>query len=111
LLRQSPYEVIEADSGEEGLRRAQQEQPRAVFLDLALPDSNGLEVLKELRRDPATCMIPVIVNSAEVLREEDRQRLLDEGAAAILSKDRSSLEESLALMQQALAKVGLEIES
>ena len=111
LLRQTHYDVIEAASGEEGLRRAQQEQPCAVFLDLALPGRNGLEILVSLRTDPITRNIPVIINTSEVLNEEDRQRLLDEGAAAVLSKDRSSAEESLALMRRALAKVGLEIEN
>jgi CheY-like chemotaxis protein len=111
MLRQTPYDVIEAASGEEGLLRAQQEQPCAVFLDLALPGRNGLEILVSLRKDPITRNIPVIINTSEVLKEEDRQRLLEQGAGAVLSKDRSSVEESLVLMRQALAKVGLKIEN
>ena len=44
----------------EGLRRARQDRPSAIFLDLAMPDMDGRSVLREIRADPATSDIPVI---------------------------------------------------
>jgi len=48
-------------SGQEGLQKAQEEKPDLILLDLLLTDIYGLEVLKELKQNPATQDIPVIV--------------------------------------------------
>jgi CheY-like chemotaxis protein len=64
LLSGEGFGVVEAKNGEEGLRLARQEQIHAVLLDLALPTKSGLEVLRELKSDPSTRDIPVIVVSA-----------------------------------------------
>ena len=50
LLAETRYAVIEATAGDEGLRLAARERPRAVFLDLDMPGLNGFEVLEALRR-------------------------------------------------------------
>ena len=54
LLADTRFDVLEAADGGEGLRLARQERPRAVFLDLDMPDLSGFEVLQALRaeRDP-----------------------------------------------------------
>lgn len=49
-LEANDYEVITASNGEEALRRAEEESPDAVLLDILMPKVDGLEVLKRIRR-------------------------------------------------------------
>lgn len=64
LLAGEGFAVVEAKNGEEGLQQAQAHTPDAILLDLALPTKSGLDVLRELKADPSTREIPVIVVSA-----------------------------------------------
>jgi CheY-like chemotaxis protein len=57
--------VLTADSGEEGLLKAKQEQPDAILLDVMMPDMNGITLLKELRKEPKTQSIPVLLLTAK----------------------------------------------
>ena len=67
-LESHDYRVIEADSGEQGLKLALRELPEAVILDLGLPDIDGLQVIERLREWSAA---PIIVLSARG-READK---------------------------------------
>lgn len=98
--------VVEAGDGGEGLRRAREDRPQAIFLDLVMPDMTGFEVLDRLKADPATAGIPVVVHSSQVLDEEERRRL-SAGTAAILSKEGTSRDEALGALREALTKAGL----
>ena len=60
-LLQPMYEVIATDHGEAGFERAKKDQPNLVVLDIKLPDIEGTEVLYQLKSDPATEGIPVII--------------------------------------------------
>lgn len=60
-LEKEGYETISAANGEEGLRLARKLMPRAITLDINLPDISGWDVLAALKADPATSHIPVIV--------------------------------------------------
>jgi CheY-like chemotaxis protein len=51
----------EASGGVEGLALARQQQPQVIFLDLLMPDRSGFEVLEQLRADPATKDIAVVI--------------------------------------------------
>ena len=64
LLAGEGFAVVEAKNGEEGLKQARLHVPDAILLDLALPTKSGLEVLRELKSEPPTQDIPVIVVSA-----------------------------------------------
>ena len=64
LLAGEGFAVVEAKNGEEGLKLARLHVPDAILLDLALPTKSGLEVLRELKSEPPTQDIPVIVVSA-----------------------------------------------
>lgn len=59
------YTVIQAASGEEGLRLAAQSNPDVVVLDVMLPGLDGFEVLRRLKADPALRKIPVILTTAK----------------------------------------------
>jgi signal transduction histidine kinase len=79
FLSSSMYEVIEATGGYDGLRLARQSQPDLIFLDLAMPDVHGLEVLKMLKAIEETRHIPVILFTSQ--RPDD----IGEDQAAIAS--------------------------
>ncbi len=65
FLRGSPAVVLEcAPTGAEGLSRARAQRPDLILLDRGLPDTDGLQVLAELRRDAATRDVPVVMLSA-----------------------------------------------
>jgi signal transduction histidine kinase/CheY-like chemotaxis protein len=104
FLTDTRYTVIEAADGPEGIRRAREEQPHVIFLDLVMPEMSGFEVLNLLKSDPTTHEIPVIIYTAKVLEEEERSRLTKE-ALAILSKETTSREAAIAKIKNILAKV------
>jgi signal transduction histidine kinase/CheY-like chemotaxis protein len=105
LLSDTRFAVLEAADGAEGLRLAAREGPWTIFLDLDMPGLSGFEVLDALAADPATRHIPVIIHTARVLEEEERQRLLRR-AAAILPKDPPSRDVAVARLREALTQAG-----
>ena len=62
-LTEAGYEVIVASDGEDGLRKARQHRPGAVVLDILMPQKDGWQVLHQLKADPETRDIPIIVLS------------------------------------------------
>ncbi len=91
-LQDKGYQVIPALDGETGLRLARQENPNLILLDIMLPLKNGFEVLKELKADKETRMIPVIVlTNLESI--EEVEKALELGATTYLVKTSYNLEE------------------
>lgn len=78
-------EIIPASGGLEGLRKAEQEKPDAILLDVMMPIMDGLITLTALRKNPATEKIPVIFLTAKALPSE-LERLKNLGAHGILKK-------------------------
>jgi CheY-like chemotaxis protein/anti-sigma regulatory factor (Ser/Thr protein kinase) len=103
LLADTKYTLLEAASGAEGLRRAREEQPQAIFLDLIMPEMDGFEVLKQLRSDPDTRNIPVVVYTSRKLDHGERQ-WLSQRAVAIVQKDGQPREAAIAQLKDALVK-------
>jgi len=93
-------EIIPAMQGRLGLTLAREHHPALVLLDLHLPDVPGDEVLQQLRDDPQTAAIPVVVISADATQGQV-QRLLAAGAVAYLTKP-LNVRELLALIDEAL---------
>jgi signal transduction histidine kinase/CheY-like chemotaxis protein len=85
IARRDEYELVTAMTGRAGLKLAATVAPDVVLLDLDLPDISGEDVLLELRADPATAGIPVIVVSADATAGRQEQ-LLQAGAAAYIVK-------------------------
>ena len=79
ILEGEGYHVLATARGRDALTLAQDERPAAVTLDLNLPDSDGRDVLRQLKGDERTTEIPVIVVSAfaEALSADDRTRADD----------------------------------
>ncbi|MGA2737658.1 MAG: ATP-binding protein [Bryobacteraceae bacterium] len=86
LLRAMNVPVSEASNGADGLAKAREECPRLIFLDLAMPEMSGFEVFRNLKSDPRTRDIKVVINTSMRLYASDLSRL--EGAAGIVSKER-----------------------
>lgn len=76
-LRFEGYEVLQAQDGRAGLKKALDEQPDLVILDVMLPEMNGYDVLRELRQRGSD--LPVLIVSAKGT-EEDKVAGLDLGA-------------------------------
>jgi signal transduction histidine kinase len=86
LVRHRPsVKIIPAMQGRLGLEFARQHQPVLILLDLHLPDIGGDEVLQQLRDDPVTASIPVVIVSADATAGQI-QRLRSAGATAYLTK-------------------------
>lgn len=64
-LTREGYRVLLAETGAEGLRKARKEAPDLLLLDLMLPDVDGLEVCRRLKRDPVTGSLPIIMVTAK----------------------------------------------
>ena len=65
MLVESGYEVTGATSGSEGLKKAIQDHPDLIFLDIIMPKMDGYEVLRKLKRDADVWDIPVIMVTAK----------------------------------------------
>ena len=79
------FEVIEAMDGEEGLRRAREEHPDLLVLDLMLPKMDGYKVCRALKFDERFRNVPIIILSARS-GEQDRRLALDMGADLFVTK-------------------------
>lgn len=84
-LKSAGYDVTTADDGAEAIKKARNIQPSLVVLDVMLPEVDGLEVCKVLRREPATATIPIIMLTAKAA-EIDRVLGLELGADDYLTK-------------------------
>ena len=85
LLTFKGYEIIEAETGEEGVGLAQERRPSLILMDIRLPGIDGIQALGRLRAEVATRGIPVMAMTASVM-SGDRQRVLDAGFDAFQSK-------------------------
>jgi DNA-binding response OmpR family regulator len=73
-LKQSGFDVLTASDGAEAVKKAHSALPSLIVLDLMLPEIDGLEVCKMLRRDPATAAVPIVMVTAKAA-EDDKWRI------------------------------------
>ena len=91
LLLHEGYHLLFANNGEEALAMAQQFYPDLILLDIMMPDIDGFEVCRRLRRDENLAEVPIIVISALDDRPS-RLRALEAGADDVMSKPFDRLE-------------------
>ena len=84
-LKESGYVPLFAKDGARALTAAREERPALIVLDLMLPEVDGLEVCKILRRDPMTATIPILMLTAKA-SEMDRVLGLELGADDYVTK-------------------------
>jgi len=105
-LEHGPYQLLEASDGLTGIRCAREERPHVILLDFLLQEMTAFDVLDDLKGDPRTRGIPVVIITSQLLDASDRQRLAAE-TEAILSKDSLSRELAINRIRDALQKAGV----
>lgn len=85
LARVGGMDVIDADGGAEGVRKAHDENPDVILLDMMMPTMDGTQTLAALRAQPSTAATPVIFLSAKAVGAEV-DRMMSLGAAGVLIK-------------------------
>jgi CheY-like chemotaxis protein len=88
-LRKAGYDSFGVADGREGLSAARSETPALILLDMMLPGIDGTAVLKELKLDPLTARIPVIVLTG--LSQKNEAKLKSAGAFAYIEKSTLNL--------------------
>jgi len=103
-LQREGFEVLSSLTGEEGLNKISAEKPDLIILDLILPGKNGFEVLSELKLNPGTKDIPVIILT-NLGQEADVKKGLELGADTYLVKTDFSLSQLPEVVKGVLVKV------
>jgi two-component system, cell cycle response regulator DivK len=85
VLRFSGYEVIEATSGEDGVRLAASEEPDLILMDLQLPGIDGAEALRRIRAGERTREVPVVAVTAFAM-DHDREHAFASGFTGYVEK-------------------------
>jgi two-component system cell cycle response regulator DivK len=85
MLEHEGYRVLEAVDGEEALRRAREDHPDLILMDISIPILNGWEATRILKADAATAKIPVIALTAHAL-SGDRSMAEEVGCDGYLPK-------------------------
>lgn len=84
-LQSESYEILEASDGTRALELAREHRPELILLDIAMPGVSGLEVCEELKRDPETSGVTVVMLTARA-QEVDRGRGEEAGADDYFTK-------------------------
>ena len=66
------YEILEAETGEDGVRLALERRPRLILMDIQLPGIDGIEALRRIRAEEETRGIPILAVTASAM-DRDRQ--------------------------------------
>ena len=85
LLKSAHYEVLEAVTGEDGVRLAELERPDLILMDIQLPKISGMEAMRRIRTNPATAKTPIVAITSFALSGDD-QKAKEAGATAYLAK-------------------------
>ncbi|MFZ4677548.1 MAG: response regulator [Nodosilinea sp.] len=85
LMMEAGWELLTAQSGEEGIDMAASEQPDAILLDVMMPGRDGVATLKLLQESSQTQTIPVIFMTAKA-QSADRRQLYKLGAQGVITK-------------------------
>lgn len=101
IIEVEGHEILSAENGQSGLDTAIQARPDVILMDIVMPDMNGYQVTRKLRRDKSTKAIPIIFVSTKS-NDFDRAWGLRQGAVAYVTKPVNS-KELLSAVQNALA--------
>jgi len=101
-LARAGYDVITAADGEEAVKKARENLPDLILLDLLLPKVTGTDVLKALKKDPVTKGIAVVVLTGMSQRNEEWLRR--DGAFGFLGKSELALDRGSAGLLVAVAE-------
>lgn len=85
LMEEHGHQVTAADTGEEGMTKAEKQQPDVILMDIVMPGINGLQAARKLSKNEPTKSIPVIFVTTKD-GETDRIWGMRQGAAAYITK-------------------------
>ena len=85
MLQRQGYEISAASNGSQGLTKALEERPDLILLDVMMPDMDGYEVTRRLRKNPVTAAIPIMMFTAKT-RLDDKVTGFEVGADDYLTK-------------------------
>ncbi len=102
-LVRAGYDVSTATDGEQAMQLARENHPDLILLDMLLPKMTGPDVLKALKKDPATARIAVVVFTG--LSQKNAARLQKDGACGFLEKSELGLEKGCDGLLVALAEI------
>jgi CheY-like chemotaxis protein len=102
-LERAGYAVVAAADGEAGIEEARRSHPDLILLDLLLPKMGGQDVLRTLKKDPATAGISVVVLTG--LSQRNADRLQADGALAFLEKSDLGLDKGPEVLLAALSAI------
>lgn len=102
-LARAGYEVSTAVDGEQALEVAREKMPDVILLDMLLPKIAGPEVLRALKKDPATAGIAVVVLTG--MSGKNAERLRRDGAFAFLGKAELALDKGAEHLVGAVAEI------
>jgi CheY-like chemotaxis protein len=91
FLQQAGFNVVRAFDGRRALELAQDCDPDLLILDLKLPQVNGFDVVEQLRANPKTQPLPIIVHTGMALTEQERSRLAHQLLTVLPKFNRESL--------------------
>lgn len=106
-LTRAGYDMSFAADGEEALLIANEKRPDLILLDMMLPKMSGLEVLKALKKEPATEAIPVVALTG--LSEANAERLRRDGAFAFLTKTDPAQDHGEEFLVDAVRKIMMDL--
>ena len=89
FLQPRGYETLQAATGKEAIERAIVAQPSLILLDLHLPDMDGMDAVRAIKKDQRTALIPIVGWSA-YLGEHWREEALRAGMVAYMEKPLSA---------------------
>jgi len=98
LLVSTSYRLVEAADGEQGVAAAIDKKPDVILMDVQLPNLSGLDATRQLRQEPATAEIPIIIVTSFAMSGDD-VKAKEAGASAYLAKPYSP-RELLALIRK-----------
>ncbi len=85
LLEQNGFTVFGAETGRQGIEEALRLRPRAILLDIQLPEMDGYAVAEKLRKHPELSEVPIIAVTSYAM-VGDRERVLAAGATGYIEK-------------------------
>lgn len=85
LLQNNNFDIIQAYSGLEGIKKALSEKPDVIFLDIQIPEMDGYQVAQELRKDNSLNHIPIIAVTSHAM-VGDREKAMNSGCTGYIEK-------------------------
>lgn len=100
LLKHLNCEILEAKDGKEGIKISKEQKPDLIFMDIQMPELDGLEATKILKNDPETKDIKIIIVTSYAMKR-DKEKAFEVGVDDYISKP-INIEDVMKLTQKYL---------